>query len=154
MLVASLPTGAWEIDFSRRQVEFDKSSDKTLRMPATIEVQESLDITEKIFSMAEPLQDIVILNTDKGFVPHTLRLKRGGKYKIHVVNVHPKEKNLSIILESFSESHSTFFGEEKTFDITPKVDGTFSYQCPETAVQGKIIVFSENINLRAPAKTD
>jgi hypothetical protein len=34
----------------------------------------------------------------------------------------------------------TYFGREKSFNISPKADGIFSFQCPETAQQGRIIV--------------
>lgn len=138
---------AWEIDLSRRQMDFDKVKDMS-RLPASIATEESLSVTEKLFSMAEPEQDVVILNTEKGFVPQTLRLKKGGNYKVHIVNVHKMEKSLSFVLDAFSENHSTLFGEERSFTLTPKTDGIFSYQCPETAIQGKIIVFSDT---RKPA---
>lgn len=83
------------------------------------------------------------MNTEKGFVPAQVRLKKGGNYRIHVVNVNNKEKNVSFVLDAFSEHHNTVFGEQKTFHVTPKTDGIFSYQCPETAVQGKFIIYSD-----------
>ncbi len=83
------------------------------------------------------------MNTDKGFVPETVRLKKGGNYRIHVVNVNGKEKNVSFVLDAFSEHHNTVFGEQKTFSVSPKTDGIFSYQCPETAVQGKFIIYTD-----------
>ncbi len=132
---------AWTIDMSRRQKDLT-----SLKMPAQI-VDKKQNSEESIlssyFQASEPTQDIVIMNTDSGFVPQTLHLKKGMNYKIHIVNVNGKEKNTSFVLDAFSEHHATFFGERKTFQISPKTDGIFSFQCPETAYQGKIIVFSD-----------
>ncbi len=131
---------AWEVDLSRRQKEL-----KSLRLPASI-VDRPVQNEETITSFLEvtgPTQDIVIINTDRGFVPETVRLKNGQSYRFHIVNVNSKEKNTSFVLDAFSEHHATFFGEKKNFQITPKTDGIFSFQCPETAQQGKIVVFSE-----------
>lgn len=145
LLIALLFTSAahaWEVDFSRRQVDFNKVSNED-RLPASIQEDQSVSILSKVFDSVEPTQDIVIMNTEKGFVPETLRLKKGNNYRIHVVNVNGKEKNVSFVLDAFSEHHNTVFGEEKTFSVMPKTDGVFSYQCPETAVQGKIIIYSD-----------
>ncbi|MBO9667754.1 MAG: cupredoxin domain-containing protein [Bdellovibrio sp.] len=133
---------AWEVDFSRRQVDFNKISNDD-RLPASIREDQSVSILSKVFDSVEPTQDIVIMNTEKGFVPETVRLKKGNNYRIHVVNVNGKEKNVSFVLDAFSEHHNTVFGEEKTFSVMPKTDGIFSYQCPETAVQGKFIIYSD-----------
>ncbi|HEX7676441.1 MAG TPA: cupredoxin domain-containing protein [Bdellovibrio sp.] len=134
---------AWEVDFSRRQVDFNKVSNED-RLPASVQEDQSATILTKVFDSVEPTQDIVIMNTDKGFVPDTVRLKKGSNYRIHVVNVNNKEKNVSFVLDAFSEHHNTVFGEQKVFSVTPKTDGIFSYQCPETAVQGKFIIFSDS----------
>lgn len=132
---------AWEVDFSRRQKDL-----KSLRLPASI-TDKQQDPNEKMvnnfFESVEPTQEIVIMNTKTGFIPETVRLKKGYSYKIFVVNVNDKEKNTSFVLDSFSEHHATYFGEEKSFQISPKADGVFSFQCPETASQGKIIVTSD-----------
>ena len=133
---------AWEIDFSRRQVEFNKVKNED-RLPASIQEDQSATILNKVFESVEPTQDIVIMNTEKGFVPEQVRLRKGGNYRIHVVNVNGKEKNVSFVLDAFSEHHNTVFGEQKTFYVNPKTDGIFSYQCPETAVQGKFIIYSD-----------
>jgi hypothetical protein len=142
---------AWEVDFSRRQLEFDKVQDYN-RMPAS-ERSEKKAQTEKgllsqVFDSTEVAQDIVITNTEKGFIPSTLRLRKGGNYKIHVVNVNQKEKNVSFVLDAFSEQHNTVFGNIRSFTISPKQDGIFSYQCPETAQQGQLVIFSDE---RKPA---
>ncbi|WII73482.1 cupredoxin domain-containing protein [Bdellovibrio sp. 22V] len=141
---------AFEVDFSRRQVDFNRVKNED-RLPASIQEDQSVNILNKVFDSVEPTQDIVIMNTDKGFVPDTVRLRKGNNYRIHVVNVNGKEKNVSFVLDAFSEHHNTVFGEQKTFYVTPKTDGIFSYQCPETAVQGKFIIFSESGADRKPA---
>lgn len=151
VLGTSSMASAWEVDFSRRQVDFNKVNNED-RLPASIREDQSASILSKVFDSAEPAQDIVIMNTDKGFVPDTVRLKKGGNYRIHVVNVNGKEKNVSFVLDAFSEHHNTVFGEQKTFNVTPKTDGIFSYQCPETAVQGKFIIYSDSASAdRKPA---
>jgi len=61
-----------------------------------------------------------------------------------------KEKNTSFLMDSFTEAHNTMFGNLKTFIIEPKVEGVFSYQCPETGIQGKLVVVPE-INVRKVA---
>lgn len=139
---------AWEVDLSRRQKDL-----KSLRLPASIldqpqKKEESL--VGGYFQSTDPLQEIVILNTEKGFVPETLRLKRGQPYKIHVVNVNEKEKNTSFVLDAFSEHHGTYFGTPKSFTISPKIDGIFSFQCPETAKQGRLVIYSDG-EQRKPA---
>lgn len=142
LLLISSMAHAWEVDFSRRQVEFNKVKNED-RLPASVQEDQSVNILNKVFDSVEPTQDIVIMNTDKGFVPAQVRLKKGGNYRIHVVNVNNKEKNVSFVLDAFSEHHNTVFGEQKTFHVTPKTDGIFSYQCPETAVQGKFIIYTD-----------
>lgn len=107
---------------------------------------------ERVFDPGEPSQDIVILNTERGFVPNTIRIRKDGRYTIHVVNVNDKEKNVSFILDGFTEHHATFFGKVKTFRIEPRKEGVFSFLSPETAVEGKIIVYSSGpASVRAPA---
>jgi len=160
---------------SRRQKDL-----KTLRLPASIQDQtvvpksknqpetadSSSDWAAKIVAPSDPTQDIVILSTENGFVPETLKLKKGFTYKIHVVNVNEKEKNTSFVLEAFSQQHATYFGNKKTFTVSPQQDGVFSFLCPETAKQGKIVVFSDDgikpikrnknldTTLRAPANSE
>lgn len=141
---------AFEVDFSRRQVDFSRVQNVD-RLPASIQQDQSDEIFSNAFTVVEPVQDIVIMNTDKGFVPEMVRLKKGGNYRIHVVNVNGKEKNVSFVLDAFSEHHNTIFGEQKTFQVTPKMDGIFSYQCPETAIQGKFIIYSDADQGRKPA---
>ncbi|UOE99736.1 cupredoxin domain-containing protein [Bdellovibrio reynosensis] len=134
---------AWEVDFSRRQVDFNRVTNED-RLPASsMKEEDSTTILNSVFQSVEPTQDIVIMNTEKGFVPDKVHLKKGGNYRVHVVNVNGKEKNVSFVLDAFSEHHNTVFGQQKTFHVTPKAEGIFSYQCPETAVQGKFIIYSD-----------
>ncbi len=144
---------AWEVDLSRRQRDM-----RTLRMPASVVDQPAAETAKEgnvfsgFFEVTEPTQEIVILNTVNGFVPETVRLKKGGNYRVHVVNVNEKEKNSSFILDAFSEHHATFFGQQKSFQITPKVDGIFSFISPETGKQGRLVV-TPNDGDRKPAAT-
>lgn len=140
LLLGAVPSvNAWEVDMSRRKLDFNRVSDQD-RLPASVKVDETEAIFGRVFETIEPSQDIVIMNTEKGFVPDTVRVKKGGNYKIHVVNLNEKDKNVSFVLDAFSEQHNTVYGKERSFDIRPKADGIFSFQCPETAVQGKLIV--------------
>lgn len=132
---------AWEVDMSRRQGELEK-----FRAPASVEAEKKDKAwLSSLFQgpSLENEQEIVILNTEKGFVPETLKLKKGKAYKIHIVNVNEKEKNTSFVLDAFSEHHGTYFGQLKSFQVTPKTDGVFSFMCPETSKQGRIIVIPD-----------
>lgn len=137
---------AWEVDLSRRKTDLQTKSNGPRPLNGK---KQSSGIMGNFFQTLEPTQEYVILNTEKGFVPETLRLKRGQNYKIHVVNVNEKEKNTSFILDAFSEHHGTFFGQPKSFELSPKVEGVFSFQCPETAKQGRIVVIPDDV--RKPA---
>ena len=90
----------------------------------------------KAVQPVEPSNEIVIINTEKGFVPDRVHVKKGEAYKVHVVNINMREKNVSFIMDSFTQSHNTVFATEKVFVIEPQVEGIYSYQCPETGVQG------------------
>lgn len=143
---------AWEIDFSRRQVDFKRVEEKS-RLPASVQFETSHETQlQRVLEAVEPAQDIVIMNTDKGFVPETLHLKKGQRYRIHVVNVNASSKNVSFIMDAFSEHHATFFGQQTSFEVSPQVEGIFSYQCPETAMQGKLVVYTmDALSQRQPA---
>ena len=137
---------AWDVDMSRRKKDLEK-----YRAPASVAAEkQDKEWLQNIFQSTETAQEIVIMNTEKGFVPDTLKLKRGKTYRIHVVNVNSEEKNTSFVMDAFSEHHGTFFGVPKTFEINPKTDGIFSFLCPETAKQGKIIVYPDE-STRKPA---
>ena len=141
---------AWEVDMSRREKDLNKIDKQG---PVPLDFSNKVDtkgILGGVFQSLEPTQEVVILNTEKGFIPETVRLKKDRNYKVVIVNVNEKEKNTSFILDAFSEHHGTFFGQPKTFDVSPKVEGIFSFQCPETAKQGRIVV-SPEAETRKPA---
>lgn len=130
---------AWEVDLSRRQVDFARSADQD-RLPASARESDPAGLIERALESSEPQQDVVIINTENGFVPSTVYFRKGGNYRVSVVNVNPKQKNVSFVFDAFSENHNTLYGQVKTFTVTPKADGVFTFQCPETAVQGRAVV--------------
>jgi hypothetical protein len=101
------------------------------------------DSAPSVFTSIEPAQVISILNTEAGFVPDTIRIRKDGNYKIFIANVNEKFKNASFILDSFGQSHGTYFGKPKSFELLAKVNGIFTFICPETGAQGKVIVFTD-----------
>lgn len=139
---------AWEIDFSRRQIDFEKVRDES-RVPAStnFKQEKETNLFESVFEASGPTQEIVVMNTENGFVPETIKLKKGHNYKFHIVNVNEKNKNVSFSFEAFSENHNTIFGRPKTFQLNPKLEGVFSFNCPETEIRGKVIVVSEDRKL-------
>lgn len=159
-VTASVADAQWSVDLSRRTQQMRKQelnrAPAALRKAAESDSVQVVDpasvpteskepersFVDKIFDAGEPTQDIVILNTERGFVPNTIRVRKDGRYMVHVVNVNEKEKNVSFILDGFSEHHATFFGKVKTFRLEPRREGVFSFMSPETAVEGKFIVFS------------
>ena len=161
----------WTVDFSRRtkatrDSDLHDAGQNLERAPASVraasdpgpsdmepqaKADKSKGLFDTIFETGEPIQEIVILNTEKGFVPSTVRVRKNGHYKIHVVNVNEKEKNVSFILDGFSEHHATYYGKIKTFELEPKKDGVFSFQSPETAAEGKLVVFNPQATLRSPS---
>lgn len=157
ILASAAAEAGWNIDFTRRNKE-RANQDLKNGQP----VEESKSLIDSVFTSSEPLQEIVVLNTDQGFIPSTVRTKVGGHYKIHLVNVNEKEKNVSFVLDAFSEHHSTYFGKIKSIEITPKKDGIFSFQCPETSAQGRLIVYPDlnnksaqpEVETRAPANVE
>lgn len=150
-------TGAaeWKVDLSRRQKvvrERDARESTTERSAG-----EDKSFFDALFSSGEPTQELVILNTEKGFLPATVRLRKGGKYLVHVVNVNERDKNISFVLDGFSEHHSTFYGKVKSFRLEPKKEGVYSFNCPETSVEGRLVVYQTNgaelpTEIRAPAQ--
>lgn len=146
---------AWEVDLSRRASDF-KRAESLNRGPASVApVSQDKNLMKPLKEMLraeEPSQEIVILNTEEGFVPSTVRLRKDGNYKFVVVNVNGREKNVSFIIDAFSEHHATYFGQMKTFKVSPKADGIFSFQSPETAAEGRIVVFTDSKESRSPAK--
>ena len=151
----------WKFDFSRRVKDSSEkdSSEKDMggaRGPASSEKS----FIASLFDSSEPMQEMVILNTEKGFIPAMVQLRLGGNYRIHVVNVNDKEKNVSFVLDSFSQHHATFFGKIKTFDIHPQKTGVFRFVSPETSAQGRLVILQpnetsqSNVPLRRPASEE
>ena len=136
---------------SKTESYASKTLDGSVDAPVARAKSES-NFIERVFDAGEPSQDIVILNTERGFVPNTIRIRKDAKYTVHVVNVNEKEKNVSFILDGFSEHHATFFGKVKTFKLEPRKEGVYSFLSPETAVEGRFIVFSAGPpTIRVPA---
>lgn len=129
---------AFEIDFSRRK-PFMKNNEVQGEAPQAVKTPEPTSV-EKIKDNFEASQDIVILNTDKGFIPKNLSLKEGVKYRINVVNVNDKEKNVSFIMSAFAQYHGTAYGQITSFEVVPQKEGVYTYQCPETSLEGKVVV--------------
>ena len=172
LLVAETARAEWTVDFSRRTRRSreadmkvnDAATQYGERAPASAARMSAPDsdatdarepakkgIFDVLFDAGEPVQDIVIMHTDRGFVPATVRVRKNGRYRIHVVNVNEKEKNVSFILDGFSEHHATYYGKIKTFNLEPKKEGSYSFQSPETSTEGKMIVFNPQVGLRSPA---
>lgn len=144
----------WKVDLSRRQKAVRDQDMRDARTPASNSDEKTF--FDALFESGEPMQELVILNTDKGFLPPMVRLRKGGKYLVHVVNVNEKEKNISFVLDGFSEHHSTFYGKVKSFRIEPKKEGVFSFNCPETSIEGRLVVYQPKgaelpTDVRAPA---
>jgi plastocyanin len=154
---AQVKVHAFDIDLSRRANEIKQitsitsappqsanSTDVTLSAP--VEKPSDSEIMQALKNVVMPVdasKEIVILQTEAGFVPSMVHVKKGEVYKIHVVNLNMKEKNVSFLMDAFTQSYNTVYGTPKTFTIEPKVEGVFSYQCPETGVQGKLVVVPE-----------
>lgn len=145
---------SWEVDFSRREKEFNPTTRETLPWPSTQVPSDgemfSISPLKQMFSSLDVGQVIAVLQTEEGFVPSTIRLRKETLYKLHIVNVNEKFKNASFILDSFGQSFGIYFGKPKSFDLNPKVEGTFTFISPETGAQGKIIVFAEAKNNTVP----
>ncbi|MBL7545150.1 MAG: cupredoxin domain-containing protein [Bdellovibrionaceae bacterium] len=140
---------AWEIDMSRRQLEFTevKDVDQSSKLQNT-----EPSVFESLFEPSGAIQDIVILNTEKGFVPETITLRKNQVYRFHVVNVDEKNKNVSFKFDAFSENHNTVFGKPKVFQVQPKQDGIFSFHCPETELKGKVVIINSERGLATSSK--
>jgi hypothetical protein len=149
----------WTIDLTRRQTDFTRIENQ--RMPTAtnmpdFQTKNDADILEalkKVVNPVEPSQEIVILQTEKGFIPEMVHLKKDDVYKVHVVNLNQKEKNVSFVMDAFSQTHNTVFGVIKTFTIQPKVEGVYSFQSPETGFIGKAVITPGVIRRLASEKT-
>jgi hypothetical protein len=135
----------WTVDWSRRFQEAPHT-EATQSPPPPEESEKS--IFTQVFSTApsdEIAQEIVILQTETGFVPTRVQVRQNQNYKIDVVNVNEKEKNVSFILDAFSEHHATYFGKMKSFVIRPERDGVYTFESPETAFHGQLVVLPTEV---------
>ncbi|MBC7754376.1 MAG: cupredoxin domain-containing protein [Moraxellaceae bacterium] len=117
----------------------------------------SLEVVEAIkraITPIEPAKDIVIVQTETGFIPDSINLQKGQVYQIHIVNLNHKEKNVSFLMDSFSQSHNTVYGNMKAFRINPKIEGVFSYQSPETGATGTVVVVADKVRRLASDSTE
>ncbi|MBX3021556.1 MAG: cupredoxin domain-containing protein [Bdellovibrionales bacterium] len=169
MLVPLATHADWSVDFSRRaqqtRIQDLREPASTGEMPMAVPsangvsapsaVNSQPSFFESLFQPGDVAQEIVVLNTEKGFVPSTIRVKKGLNYQIHIVNVNDKEKNVSFVLDSFSEHHATYYGKLKTFVIRPQKEGVYKFVSPETSAQGKLVVIpSQPADQRMPASAE
>lgn len=176
---AQVKVQAFDIDMSRRVPASESASQNgeeartVVKAPAkslfgtpikTVDAQpeftarqsdrEILKALKKAMLPSDPSNEIVILNTETGFIPSKIQLKRGESYKVHVVNLNMREKNTSFLMDAFTQSHNTVFGVQKTFNIEPQVEGIFSFQCPETGIQGQMVIVQDPTEARKPASSN
>ena len=138
-------TYAWDVDLSRRQKRTVASEEQATdeatmvkRKPVVTKVE---DLIKK--ATAKPItdrQELVVLNTPKGFVPSQIHVVKGANYLVHIVNVNEDKKNVSFMLDSFNQHHATFFGKIKSFELDPLKEGVYEFQCSETSATGRFIV--------------
>lgn len=151
LLAAPAAQAEWSIDLSRRTNQMRREE-----VRSTSEAPEQKSLLDVVFDAGETSHELVILNTDRGFVPATVRVREGLQYKIHVVNVNEQDRNVSFVMDAFSEHHATYYGKIRTFVIRPKKEGIYTFQSPETSAQGRLIVFpplksEDPSTVRAPA---
>ncbi len=155
VLTSAFAHSEWAVDFSRRQ---QATRVQDLKQPDPAQTMQfdppQKSLIDSLFESTQISQEIVVLNTERGFVPANLRLKKGLTYQIHVVNVNEKEKNVSFVLDSFSEHHATYYGKIKSFVIRPQKEGVYKFVSPETSFHGKVVVYPGEAEIRAPASVD
>ena len=138
----------WGLDMSRRQkdfVEFEKQQQ--------VYKEEKKSILDMVTDRQEPMQDLVIMNTENGWLPRKIQVRRNQRYKVHIINANKNKKNLSFMLDAFSQHHGTYFGEPISFEIEPRKEGLFDFQCPETGTKGQIVVFASDSPIDSPLET-
>ena len=164
-LGAASARAEWTVDLSRRHKAVRDGELNAAASPIADErapasdgaglVDRAARAVESILDVnggGEPQQELVVLNTERGFVPSVLRLRNGGRYVVHVVNVNEKEKNVSFVLDAFGEHHATYYGKIKTFRADPKKEGVYSFQCPETGSEGRLVVYAPSGSGAPPAQ--
>lgn len=147
----------WKIDFSRRykpteKVELHVPSGPSASKPSAV-TEGPVQFVKNVILENEPAPEIVILNTERGFVPSTLSLQEGHVYRIHVVNVNEGQKNISFVMEDFKQHHATYYGQIRSFVIRPEKAGVFRFTSPETSSLGQLVVAPKKVNpeIRLPA---
>ena len=148
LTVSTVSQAEWLIDFSRRQndlVELEKQQQ--------VYKEEKKTLLDMVTDRQAPMQDLVIINTNKGFHPQRIQVKRNQRYRVHVVNVNKENKNVSFMMDAFSQHHGTYFGEEIVFEIEPRREGLFDFQCPETTAKGQFVVYSSETPIESPLET-
>jgi hypothetical protein len=148
LVFSSSAMAEWMIDFSRRQkdlVELEKQQ--------TVYQEEKKTILDMVTDRQSPMEDLVIINTQKGFQPEKVQVKRNQRYRVHVVNVNKDMKNVSFMMDAFSQHHGTYFGEEVVFEIEPRREGLFDFQCPETSAKGQFVVFASDVPIESPLES-
>jgi len=158
LTIASFQAAAeWKIDLSRRQADLKK-----LEMDALAAEAKKQGPLDQVFEKEMPKEEVVIANTDKGFVPSVLKLKKDQIYQVTVVNVNKTKKNVSFMLDAFAEHHGTYFGEVVSFTVKPQKEGLFQFYCPESEYIGKLLVYGPEekldavppIEIRKPAQAE
>lgn len=143
LLFSSSVFAEWTIDLSRRQKDLER-----LERDSLLADQKKQNPIEQVLEKEQPKEEVVIANTEKGFVPAMIRLKKDQSYQVTVVNVNKTRKNVSFMLDAFAEHHGTFFGDVVTFTVRPQKEGLFSYYCPEAEFTGKVLVYNPDENLQ------
>lgn len=115
--------------------------EKRLHLPKSFNLTERKDLTAK--SIFQTQKEILILNTNKGFIPSKIRLFKNDFYTFYVVNVNEKHHNASFIMSSFSKYHGTYYGKVVSFDLRPHREGLFPFQSPETESEGWLVILPE-----------
>jgi len=147
----------WKIDMTRRQKDL-----KQMDMDQMEADRKGQNPIEQVFEKEAPKEEVVIANTDKGFIPSVVRLKKDQIYKISVVNVNKNKKNVSFMLDAFAEHHGTYFGDVVTFTVKPEKEGLFQFFCPEAEFIGKVLVYGPTekldsvppVQVRQPAQVN
>lgn len=138
----------WMFDFSRRQKDL-----ADIENQQKVYKEEKKSLLDMVTDRQEPMQDLVIINTDSGFQPQQVQVKRGQRYRVHVVNINKENKNVSFMFDAFSQHHGTFFGEEVVFEIEPHKEGLFDFHCPETSAKGKLVVYASDSPIESPLES-
>lgn len=156
-LIAINAQAEWEVDFSRRYKDIMKKDKEAPVMEDVIVDEKSSGFLDVILDRQAPIQEIVLMNSEEGFIPNRINLKMGFRYKFNLINVSKKNRNVSFMLDDFSEHHGTYYGERVSFVIDPKKEGIYSFMCPETGAKGNIVVYNATtepeppVSIRQPA---